>query len=1783
MVKTRGALEREKLKHTTDAQSEVPCPKNSKEEEFMDRASQFNAKALSLQIQPSAKEGSIKTETEHGYHRSNTSNKTSMSSLQAKKKQLELDAAEAKARIEKELIDKKLDAELAKLDEEYSQKSRCSGEQRSILSETSQKVEQWLEKSRQDDQDERVLATPWQEPNPGPSSLQTLAQAMEKLATTTQSANTRLLSRLATSKDLPLFSGESLEWIQFKKSYEQSTMLCNYSDTENIARLEKCLRGEAKETVSSLFTTDTSPRAILDALELRFGRPDLIINKILTQFKKLQPLPQAYHIELVNFAVRVKNYVAAAESIKQTDHLRSPELLSIVISKCPSALINKWADYIYEHSDTNKAKLQLFSEFLHKEATKIAAAGVTHIHSQNEHKFPKKMEDRKLQVHPILNNDNDTNTKCKFCKVSYHPLTNCIKFKRALRKDKWRFVKINRICHKCLLLGHGKETCPAASCDVDGCGLPHHRLLHWPNKPNAASAAPRNNSTNEDPNNTPTLSATDESANNNPTTAIVTNTVVEPSDSDSVYLKSVRVNLHGPGGTIATYALLDDGAAVSLISADLANCVNLQAVLGRPLTAEHALTTVLYERAKPAAEICNACTPPSTATPADILAARRETHTCTNADTHSSPQSSSDALSDSTDKQLHELVRRSFALESIGVNSKPRVNKDDIRAVNIIDNSAKLINGSYEISLPWKNDAKLPDSYPNAYKRFLAVERRMLSDEGYASRYTERINHLLENNYARLLSDDELLAPHKRIFYLAHFGVDNKNKKKLRLVHDASAATAGRSLNDYLLQGPDLLQSLLGIMLRFREKPVAIMGDIKEFFHRIKITKEDQHALRFLWRENANSELKTYVMTSLLFGTNCSPFIAQHIKNKNAMRFQNEMPEAVKAILKSHYMDDYIESVDNEQLAIKMITEVSEIHKQGGFEIRNWISNKPEVLECTPKETLSDKAIRFKTGCDDVPERTLGLLWYPASDTFGFDLSLKRIPTEIINLQRKPTKRELLRIYMSIFDIFGFLAPFTVKAKIMLRNIWRTDTKWDDEIPTNEYTVFRNWITELQTLKDLRIPRFYFHDERVMSERDNTDNARCHTLRQNETTIELELHIFCDAAPTAYAAVAYWRKVHNINEVQVSFIASKCRSSPVKKYITIPKLEMESAVIACRLADTIAREHRLTACTRYFWTDSLIVLHQIKNDTRNYKVFIANRLGEIDELSQSCEWNYIPTDLNIADKATKLNTYELNNDCDWLRGPEFLYSPRDTWPKYDAAKQNINKDQLLQVNTLYEIKVEDLPVVPDLNKFSSWTRLWRCMANVLLFITRCRRPGNAQIDADTMQRAETELLRYSQMKSFPEEIYALKNNKAIEPNSRLRKLTPILDDHGLLRVGGRIDAASYVDFDLKRPVILDGHDYITRLIIKRYHEMAAHGNNETVVNDIRQKYWIVNLRPTVRTVATRCLYCRIKKARPSNPRMGDLPAARLAHHQRPFTHCGVDLFGHMEVTVGRRHEKRYGVLFTCMTVRAIHIELVPSLSADSFIMALRRMASRRGWPYRMYSDHGTNFRGADAELRRSFKEINDQASVRDLLTTHELEWRFISPASPHMGGSWERLIRSVKTSLKVILKERAPREEVLITLLAEVENIVNSRPLSYVSTDHGDPESLTPNHFLIGSSSNLPVPGVFDDTDLFRKKMWRIAQRLTDAFWRRWMREVLPNLLPRQKWCQEGKQLKKGDVVVIVDPAMPRNVWPKGRVHEVHAGADGRIRIVDVKTQSGMLTRPVARLALLPTADDDCP
>ena len=300
---------------------------------------------------------------------------------------------------------------------------------------------------------------------------------------------------------------------------------------------------------------------------------------------------------------------------------------------------------------------------------------------------------------------------------------------------------------------------------------------------------------------------------------------------------------------------------------------------------------------------------------------------------------------------------------------------------------------------------------------------------------------------------------------------------------------------------------------------------------------------------------------------------------------------------------------------------------------------------------------------------------------------------------------------------------------------------------------------------------------------------------------------------------------------------------------------------------------------------------------------------------------------------------------------------------------------------------------------------------------------------------------------------------------------------------------------------------------------------------------------------------------------------RLSIPERPFTFVGLDYFGPLNVTIGRRHEKRWGALFTCLSVRAIHLELVSSLDTDSAILAIRRFAARRGYPRRIVSDNGTNFKGAQRELKEALDTF-EQDNIRDFCSMAGVEWQFNPPAAPHMGGVWERLVRSVKTALYAILNSQAPREETLRTVFCEVEYIINNRPLTSISMDPNDPQPLTPNHFLLGGPNRLAPAINLKSDEKHLKKQWRISQALADSFWRRWTREYLPQLNNRVKWTQETnkEQLQPGDVVVIWDGNLPRATWPKGVVTQLYPGKDGKVRVVEVRTSHGVLKRPVTGL-----------
>ena len=382
------------------------------------------------------------------------------------------------------------------------------------------------------------------------------------------------------------------------------------------------------------------------------------------------------------------------------------------------------------------------------------------------------------------------------------------------------------------------------------------------------------------------------------------------------------------------------------------------------------------------------------------------------------------------DDDLHAIVKEHFALESLAVTPRDRKHVADARALDILSAKTRRINGHWQSNLLWKaEEVNLPNNRDQATRRLVAIERKMARNPEFAAAYRIEIDNLLKKGYARRLSKEEEPQPGGKTWFLPHFAVSNLNKK-MRLVFDAAAVTRGTCLNDALLTGPDLLHSLLGVLFRFRERPVAITGDIREMFLQISVSTEDRPAQCFLWRQDRTANPDVYQMTSLIFGATSSPATAIYVRDRNADEFAERYPRAVAAIKRRHYMDDYLDSVDTEEEARQLVHEVKTIHAAGGFEMHSWASNRPAVLTHV-EERFDGSHIRLT---DDVRvERTLGLRWSPMEDRLGFDLSLRKMPRDVADGRRPPTKREMLAAVMSVFDPLGFLAPFTVQAKTITR------------------------------------------------------------------------------------------------------------------------------------------------------------------------------------------------------------------------------------------------------------------------------------------------------------------------------------------------------------------------------------------------------------------------------------------------------------------------------------------------------------------------------------------------------------------------------------------------------------------------------------------------------------------------------------------------------------------------------------------------------------------------------
>lgn len=538
------------------------------------------------------------------------------------------------------------------------------------------------------------------------------------------------------------------------------------------------------------------------------------------------------------------------------------------------------------------------------------------------------------------------------------------------------------------------------------------------------------------------------------------------------------------------------------------------------------------------------------------------------------------------------------------------------------------------------------------------------------------------------------------------------------------------------------------------------------------------------------------------------------------------------------------------------------------------------------------------------------------------------------------------------------------------------------------------------------------------------------------------------------------------------------------KPVTIPRLELTAAVLAVKQNCQVQEELEIPIQRIVFWTDSMVVLQYINNESKRFQTFVANRLAVIHELSNPSMWRHVDTKSNPADHASRgVKPTEQSKINEWLNGPKFLWETEDRWSIPPEGLKAIPDEHLEWRKTaqIHGISTSRQNVEVDkfLEYYSSWYSLQKGVAwlrRFFLFLHAKSKKLTNEMNKDTfkghltvreVQVATERIVSYVQNSHFREDIDRLEitqksRNRNLLKRSHLRRLNPVLVN-GILRVEGRLERSS-LSFDAKHPIILPEKHHVTRLIIRHYHQREGQMGPRQVLAAIRTSLWIIHGPTEVRKLIKGCMGCQKRFAKPGDQIMANLLEVRVTRNNPPFTFVGVDYFGPILVRQGRSQVKRYGCLFTCLTMRAVHIEIAHSLDAESFLCAFSRFTSRRGQPSDVYSDNGTNFTAAYSTSKEEFKKLQDKMSqtrIYDRLRKSQIQWHFNPPAASHMGGIWERVIRSIRRILKALLQEQVVNDEALLTFMVEVERILNDRPLVRQENHPDDLDPLTPNKLLL--------------------------------------------------------------------------------------------------------------------------
>ncbi|XP_071578918.1 uncharacterized protein [Temnothorax nylanderi] len=1095
---------------------------------------------------------------------------------------------------------------------------------------------------------------------------------------------------------------------------------------------------------------------------------------------------------------------------------------------------------------------------------------------------------------------------------------------------------------------------------------------------------------------------------------------------------------------------------------------------------------------------------------------------------------------------LDELLAKFWTQEEVPASNTHDLTPDEQRCEEYYKSTvSRDSTGRYTVRLPLKSSPDtLGDSYHTAHRCLQGLLRRFARDDNYRCLYHQFMTEYRELNH---MTEASPVSSQHAQYYLPHHGVlkPDSATTKLRVVFNgSSASTSGRSLNDLMYTGAKLHLDVTDVLLWIRQFRHLVTTDITKMYRQINVHKDDWNLQRVLWIDKQLKEVENY-LTTVTYGTKGAPFLAVRTLLQLVKDEGHKFPLAVPPLTEGRYVDDTFGGADTVQQIKEIAVQLKNLCMAGGFPLSKWHATHQDVLTAVQAEKEQGSQIAF----DDCTTKILGLNWLPHEDSFTFS-------TRISSHTNQFTKRLVLSEVAQIFDPLGFASPVVIKAKMLLQELWLHKLRWDEPLPSQ---LSSRWLTirkELTSLSRISIPRWY-----------NT-----------WSTSSVEFHGFSDASQLAMAAVVYIT-VRSSNGATISLVCSKTKVAPLKR-LTIPRLELSAALLLSRLMRYVQATLKLNVTAIHLWTDSVVTLTWIKSHASRWKDFVRNRVSQIQDLTAKAHWRYVPGTSNPADCASRgLTTSQLQSHSLWWTGPPWILTP-EAWPSQPALSDELSCSEARPGIALHAAASQSEYHWDLIYRYSTLNKLLKVTALCFRFISLLRKRRAKSLDLHSaLEKARLFWIKATQAAYFTHEIKMLTANSRLPPTHAFSRLTAYIDAQGVIRVGGRLNQSALAQ-DNKHQAILPRHSRFSTLIIAHAHLRTLHGGTQLTLAHVRQQYWIIGGRAPVKSHILRCVVCARQRGIRAHQLMGQLPLSRVTP-SRPFAHTGVDYAGPLTIKTwkgrGAKTYKGWICVFVCFSTSAIHLEVVSDYLSEGFIAAFRRFAARRGIAQTMYSDCGTTFIGADAALKKMFVQgAQEHQRIAQVLQLDGIRWEFNPPGAPHMGGKWEAVVKSVKFHLRRTIGETLLTTEELTTSLTQIEAFLNSRPLEPLSDDPEDVSALTPGHFLIGGPlTTIPEPSLID-LATSRLSRWQLIQQHVQQFWAQWSAHYLQRQQAISKWHHLNNNIKVGSIVLITEERSPPCKWPLARVTALHPGKDGLTRVVTLKTATTMLTRPIAKLAILP-------